>query len=1525
MATNPTIARMMAELKDAAGNEPLDIVGNTKRNLQGAFNVVKNVPSNLQRMVTDPVAYAKSLPAPTGEQMMNMFQPGHVGGLAGVIKPTGGNWLNNSVENSLKTLLDERGIRPDKLKELKADLAEISALPNAAKKHDYVIRQIKDEIENSRIPNALNNWVERNLTNYVKKQMATPDDPVRKLAEEGITHMPANEIDYANAFMPESLAVKRMVAGFDPSDVGASNAAKGWERITDEMLNVGTAGQHTRPLTPTEIRQGYKSTVEDNPWLTKLDPATPIYYPENMSSLSRDLGFDHIMDVLREDVASGRIRPEQLNKVSMEQAVRRAYEYDQELAAKMNAERAAKREGLPVHKEYPEGYKWIELNKPGSFASESDAMGHSVRGYEPPVGHPDWVEGSGKMGHSGYGHGGWEGIKSGKAKVYSLVDAKGEPHVTIETKTKGVLDDNDFGQNDTRIVEGRGEFGERGYKTSDNQFFESYADAVDHEKMIQTPTAEELKQPSSITQIKGKSNAAPKEEYLPYVQDFVKSGNWSDVGDPQNAGLRRYGDVFNVNEQRAIKASGQPVPNHEYLTGEDIQRLHNIITPEGKRLKYDIKGNIVGAEEGSGYARGGKVHMSKGGDPSLDVMRLALTKHGMYSPLEKATMAVNRTKGTPAEFMAEASKQPGFRKEEVVDRKLHLPEQKMTKAELLAHLKKSPMPHVTENVLSDYGDDEYRLADLASQALYGQTYDEVMDDRNAMRKVDDWIKQNTAKYQDYQLPGGKKYREMLLQLPHFSESDELRMMELEADKRRSSYPQYWGMDGRQAQELAELKARKASMGDQYHSSHWQGHPNVIAHIRMSDRTGPNKEKLLHLEEIQSDWHQEGRKHGYKGQHTGEMAEYQKLLKQFEAGTLPADKYDHFYELQDNLGGGIEAERKSAVPDAPFKKNWHELALKHALHHAAKHGYHGIVITPGKEQAERYPRQNESEKVSQEHGMKTFYDKIVPTYLNKLGKPHGVQVGQMPIESGEEMVPDNAGLGMIRSGNPKITQLHHFPITEPMREKILKEGLPQYMRGGIIHKAEGGNVQPTLAQMKMALYQRPELQQIGVNEAPNMTPKIYIPPVKDESNYPPPGGVATKSGMPIGGVDQNQQQPGQQLMAQQPPQGMPGAPGQPPMGAQQGQPAPQGQTPPQGNMLSMTPQGQTLQALGGAQPQSQGLKGGGQPDKEENPLLVMHNISARKLGMADKLGGLPVPSLAIVNPEHGFHSFGDISLIGHPEMASPSKENPVYASDVYSPRFPSLNDEETKIYKGFTPSGKRRYVPLTLENAVKAMKGNVRGGESWNYGAGTVRSGITPQFKNKEQIKKSRKRIITSQEFKPMAEQTQNMLFELAEKFHPHSIYGGNMFQHSSDFSDMLKEVGTKGIHHIRQWYKPTLPPELLQEAGEYLRHLRDMPTEYFEAKPQRGVRLNEFVGAVVPHEQHEQLAPLLNKHGISRIETYHGNTEDEKMKNRVDALKKFQDHFFCYGGKVSNKSQQKTTVHKNIDTMRLALTKKKAK
>ena len=474
-----------------------------------------------------------------------------------VVKPEGGDWLKGAVQ---------RGVSGLKKYDLPDLFPEFGAPP-----------------PNTPANEAINKWIGSNLGNYLQKQMATPSDPVRKLAEEGITHIP----DLANrtaSFPTGALQERRAAAGFPEYGMGQSELAKKWENLADESIYTHRAGdiQKTvesgskldeakavydtklaeidakmterlvsrgfneeetnvmlRSMSPKQkaeivgdndfyaIRRDYEMAsidaqsinakiAEQNPWIAKLDPEAPAYHGDVY-----DLGFDHVVDVLGDMVASGRIRPEQLNKVSLEQAIRMTHQYDIEMAEKAAKATAVAREGLPVYKEYPEGgMRWIELNRPGSFASESDAMGHSVRGYEPPKGHPDWTEGSGDAGHSGYGHGGWEAIKSGRAKVYSLVDEKGKPHVTVEVKSGRKLTEADL-PNDVR-----------------DDLAAAYGDASreEFEAAVQQALAKR-EIPQQITQIKGKSNRAPKPEYLPFVQDFVKSGQWGDVGDLRNTGL----------------------------------------------------------------------------------------------------------------------------------------------------------------------------------------------------------------------------------------------------------------------------------------------------------------------------------------------------------------------------------------------------------------------------------------------------------------------------------------------------------------------------------------------------------------------------------------------------------------------------------------------------------------------------------------------------------------------------------------------------------------------------------------------------------------------------------------------------------------------------------------------------------------------------------------------------------------------------------------------------------------------------
>lgn len=80
---------------------------------------------------------------------------------------------------------------------------------------------------------------------------------------------------------------------------------------------------------------------------------------------------------------------------------------------------------------------------------------------------------------------------------------------------------------------------------------------------------------------------------------------------------------------------------------------------------------------------------------------------------------------------------------------------------------------------------------------------------------------------------------------------------------------------------------------------------------------------------------------------------------------------------------------------------------------------------------------------------------------------------------------------------------------------------------------------------------------------------------------------------------------------------------------------------------------------------------------EKDLVVYHNVSAGKLREAIKLGGLPMPSLAITKRDIPFGDFGEITLIGDKDMIDPrkSRANEVFSRDAYTVRKPEVNYEE----------------------------------------------------------------------------------------------------------------------------------------------------------------------------------------------------------------------------------------------------------
>jgi hypothetical protein len=462
-----------------------------------------------------------------------------------VMKPKGGNWLAPSVERGLNYLIPRTGAANRTAKETLEEMnrtypaEELARMPETRAVVDRAYQWLEPNV-------AIQNWIEKKLTKYVKNEMATPEDPVRALAERGILHVDPEQLNsYPGAGNPTNQAVARRALSYPEEGLARSEAARKWETASDYMIQTDRA---LNLLNPKEYGQGFvDQTLAANPWLTKVDPYERIYGVDTLNYRPdySELGFDHLIDELKNSLnpnsglpRSLQLTPKQLDKVSVPQAVELVDKINKwriENAGKLQLEETLKAD---LYKAYLEqDYRWVQLNRPGQFAAESDAMGHSVRGYEPPD----------KGGSEYYGLGGYEAIQSGDARVYSLRDEKGQPHVTIEVEANpqpypvsgeafAMLDPQTKAQYRQYVMEWRRRNPEIEELTDD--------DVAQALREAGVPPMGDR-----ITQIKGKGNGAPAEKYLPFIQDFVKSGNWSDVQDLKNAGLVKLGNKYLTPEE----------------------------------------------------------------------------------------------------------------------------------------------------------------------------------------------------------------------------------------------------------------------------------------------------------------------------------------------------------------------------------------------------------------------------------------------------------------------------------------------------------------------------------------------------------------------------------------------------------------------------------------------------------------------------------------------------------------------------------------------------------------------------------------------------------------------------------------------------------------------------------------------------------------------------------------------------------------------------------------------------------------
>ena len=250
---------------------------------------------------------------------------------------------------------------------------------------------------------------------------------------------------------------------------------------------------------------------------------------------------------------------------------------------------------------------------------------------------------------------------------------------------------------------------------------------------------------------------------------------------------------------------------------------------------------------------------------------------------------------------------------------------------------------------------------------------EVVKWRNPTGTVYD-SNEDVTKFAKWQLPGGENYRELLLMLPTIMDPD-MRFQVIGAFpatfNTRKEAEEY--IAGFGAISDPYLNARMAALpfsireyaepDDRYFmSGHWD-EPNVLAHIRFNDRTDADGKRVLFIEEIQSDWHQKGRKKGYaSNKPPADLSVRQLPNGQFVGDWNGMGRSVGPYATREQVIAEATAKQGSGIPDAPFKTTWHELAIKRMLRFAVDGGYDRIAWTPGEVQADRYDLSKQIERI-----------------------------------------------------------------------------------------------------------------------------------------------------------------------------------------------------------------------------------------------------------------------------------------------------------------------------------------------------------------------------------------------------------------------------------------------------------------------------------------------------------------------------------------------------------------------------------
>lgn len=207
---------------------------------------------------------------------------------------------------------------------------------------------------------------------------------------------------------------------------------------------------------------------------------------------------------------------------------------------------------------------------------------------------------------------------------------------------------------------------------------------------------------------------------------------------------------------------------------------------------------------------------------------------------------------------------------------------------------------------------------------------------------------------------------------------------------------------------------------------------------------------------------------------------------------------------------------------------------------------------------------------------------------------------------------------------------------------------------------------------------------------------------------------------------------------------------------------------------------------------------------------------------------------------------------------------------------------------YYPDGSRKSltqmsIEYNLDNIVKYMtKKSTQGSEhTFSTGVAKIRANMAQKFKSIEEMHKMENNLVTAEEMEELKSKLYDDFYKLTEEISKYDKID-RYFGSTDTIAEALNEVAkSRNVtidvleNELSYVSIDNVPKNVLKDAVDFLNSLRNVPTEYFEAKPQRAVGFDEVQKAIVPRNASKEIIDKLESKGIP-IEYY--STESERQQ-----------------------------------------------